>query len=277
MSEQKKTGCVAGGCGLLLAIIIGGSVISFIFGSKQVTPPAPVHRTKVADSEVAPVAAPIPAPEPEKTAKELAQEKTRAWESEGEDAFIWAQQDCKKYLKSPSTAKFTDRYSDKDTGFAEYGYHQWIVAGYVDGQNSFGATLRQSWGAIVEVSDKSYSIPWLEIGDSQYGQKPAIRPYPPHKITAAELAAQKAQAELAKIEKEKRLAAAKQKTFAWYSAKATNNDAFAQFRLAELYRDGEGIATNLPAARQWFAKAASSGCEDAKKALQEIDKNTHSK
>src|SRR5215469_5411499 len=52
----------------------------------------------------------------------------------------------KDRLKAPSTAKFSDWVWDKDkigvSGSAESGY---VVRGWVDAQNSFGAKLRSKW------------------------------------------------------------------------------------------------------------------------------------
>jgi cytoskeletal protein RodZ len=56
-------------------------------------------------------------------------------------AQLHAEAFVKKYLKSPSTAKFPN--------YNEYSYdfngNKWTVKGYVDAQNSYGATLRQEF------------------------------------------------------------------------------------------------------------------------------------
>jgi len=69
-------------------------------------------------------------------------------------ALTAAQNLVKNELKSPQTAKFsfdTDDYSISRSG------NKWIVSGYVDAQNSFGATLRQYWTASFTMGDTSGS------------------------------------------------------------------------------------------------------------------------
>lgn len=74
-----------------------------------------------------------------------------------------AQNLVKDELRSPSTARFPvsgDAYIVVKTGT------QWSVAGYVDAQNGYGATVREQWTASFEMSDPSgsqYTISNYEV------------------------------------------------------------------------------------------------------------------
>lgn len=58
------------------------------------------------------------------------------------DAKICAVKAVKDNLKSPSTAKFC-KYTEMTA--TNLGGNEWKVSGYVDAQNSFGATMREHW------------------------------------------------------------------------------------------------------------------------------------
>ena len=56
-------------------------------------------------------------------------------------------------LKSPSTADFeglTEFTASKSSDG-----NSWVLSGYVDAQNSFGATVRQNWSCTVTPTDES--------------------------------------------------------------------------------------------------------------------------
>ncbi len=58
------------------------------------------------------------------------------------NAKYMAREVVKEYLKAPSTAKFCDY----DEMTVQNPHHQeWIISGYVDSQNSFGAMLRKKF------------------------------------------------------------------------------------------------------------------------------------
>lgn len=57
------------------------------------------------------------------------------------DAIVIAEKEVRDHLKSPSTAEFC-RYSDYTIDCTD---NTWSVAGWVDAQNSFGATLRNTF------------------------------------------------------------------------------------------------------------------------------------
>ncbi len=63
-----------------------------------------------------------------------------------------AQSLVKDELKSPSTAKFP--YDDADYIVKRSGDY-WIVGGYVDAQNGFGASIREEWIATFKMGDTS--------------------------------------------------------------------------------------------------------------------------
>lgn len=71
------------------------------------------------------------------------------------DAIVAAEQAVREQLKSPSTAKFSTQSkttitSDGDT---------WTVEGWVEAQNSFGATVRNNYTVVITFTGKNqYSI-----------------------------------------------------------------------------------------------------------------------
>lgn len=73
------------------------------------------------------------------------------------DAWVCAQDVVEKNLKSPSSAKFclmseaTIHYNGEDGGGSRY-----TVSGYVDAQNSFGATIRQNFTVNLTVTKDGY-------------------------------------------------------------------------------------------------------------------------
>lgn len=70
-------------------------------------------------------------------------------------------------------------------------------------------------------------------------------------------------------EKEKRDSDAKIKTFQFRLEQAKAGDAFAQYRLGQLYLAGEGVEKNIPEGKKWLAAAAAQGRADAAKLLSE--------
>ena len=70
------------------------------------------------------------------------------------DAITIAEKEVKKQLKSPSTAKFckTSEYT------VTVNKNKWTVSGWVDAQNSFGATLRNTFTVTITfTSVKEYN------------------------------------------------------------------------------------------------------------------------
>ena len=78
-------------------------------------------------------------------------------EEDRADAWVCAQDVVKKNLKSPSSAEFclmseaSIYYNGEDGGGLRY-----TVSGYVDAQNSFGATIRQNFTVNLTVTKDGY-------------------------------------------------------------------------------------------------------------------------
>jgi len=45
------------------------------------------------------------------------------------------------------------------------------VIAYVDAQNGFGAMLRQNWYAVVKKIPDAWSVPYIRLGEQEYGDK----------------------------------------------------------------------------------------------------------
>ena len=60
-------------------------------------------------------------------------------------------------LKAPSTATFSD-YDETEVGRLKGTENQWVVRGYVDAENSFGAKIRTNYQVIVEFEPDSNVI-----------------------------------------------------------------------------------------------------------------------
>ena len=74
------------------------------------------------------------------------------------DAKICAEKLVRDNLKSPSTAKFC-KYTEMTA--TDLGANKWMITGYVDAENSFGATKRETWVVtltLTETGFKDYSI-----------------------------------------------------------------------------------------------------------------------
>ena len=77
------------------------------------------------------------------------------------DAWVCAIKYVEDNLKAPSTAKFC-KYTDATV--MRVGEDEYIVHGYVDAQNSFGATVRQNWTVDLVLTEKGFRDPYLEWG-----------------------------------------------------------------------------------------------------------------
>ncbi|MCX8512555.1 MAG: hypothetical protein ORN83_12425 [Chthoniobacteraceae bacterium] len=79
----------------------------------------------------------------------------------------------KQVLKAPSTAKFSkwvDNYHNKsyDDGITQY----YVVQGWVDSQNSFGAMLRNNYTICYSVDLDGSKVCYLNLGGQVYGAMP---------------------------------------------------------------------------------------------------------
>ena len=75
--------------------------------------------------------------------------------------YTLAEQQVKKYLKAPSTATFCKM---SETSFSKDESDTYVMTGWVDAENSYGATLRTSWGIKVKVSVDKITMQKLIIG-----------------------------------------------------------------------------------------------------------------
>lgn len=89
-----------------------------------------------------------------------------------DDAFSHAQRSVERSLKSSGSAQFSSRGWDKDTGVIPHGFYQWRASGSVESQNSFGATLRQDWIAVVRLTNGSLHTVWIRVGTDSTGEMP---------------------------------------------------------------------------------------------------------
>ncbi|MDE2101200.1 MAG: hypothetical protein KGL39_28400 [Patescibacteria group bacterium] len=80
-------------------------------------------------------------------------------------------------LKAPASAQFPSAFN-REVTIAPYGYRQWLVTGFVDSQNSFGASLREHWGAYVFASPTAVRVDYLELGTTTFGTLPPRIPFP---------------------------------------------------------------------------------------------------
>ena len=84
----------------------------------------------------------------------LAEKDTKSSSSDkATDAKICAQKVVKDNLKSPSTAKFC-KYAEMTA--TNMGGDKWKITGWVDAQNSFGATVRENWTVILTLTGSGF-------------------------------------------------------------------------------------------------------------------------
>lgn len=77
-----------------------------------------------------------------------------------------AEEQVKKHLKAPSTASFC-RMSE--ASFSKDEENTYVMTGWVDAENSFGAKLRSNWGIKVKVSGEKMTMVRLIIdGETVY-------------------------------------------------------------------------------------------------------------
>lgn len=247
--ERKPRGTVFGlGCGGFALIGLIVVLVSSMLRQPR-TPTAPASDTDSAAS--------APAPKPVKPPVE------KPWQDYAEKAFFVGQRAAERGLKAPSTAKFSNPGTDSETGWLPHGYCQWKTFGWVDAQNSFGAMLRENWYAVVRKVDDSFEIVYLKVGKSETGEMPGVALAPKPPPAAEEIAATKSAAAIAVTKQ-------KEATVRHYESQAAKGDAFARFRLGQIYLAGEGVDVDVPKARIMFRLSAAQGNEEAKAALQKL-------
>ena len=71
------------------------------------------------------------------------------------EAKVYAEIAIKQLLKSPKTARFSNIVETKFTALYKDGLNGFLVKGFVDSQNGFGAMIRSNYS--IEVYQNSYS------------------------------------------------------------------------------------------------------------------------
>lgn len=79
--------------------------------------------------------------------------------------YVLAKKCVKSHLKAPSTAKFSEMW---ECAFQKGDGNIYMMTGYVDSQNSYGAMLQEQWSIMAEVSGDKVSLVMLTIGDQVY-------------------------------------------------------------------------------------------------------------
>ena len=79
--------------------------------------------------------------------------------------YVLAKKCVKNHLKAPSTAEFTEMW---DCGFSKGDDNIYMMTGYVDSQNSYGAMLQEQWSIMAEVNGDKVSLVMVTIGDQMY-------------------------------------------------------------------------------------------------------------
>lgn len=79
--------------------------------------------------------------------------------------YTLAEKCVKNHLKSPSSAKFC---SMADCEFQKGEDGVYMMAGTVESENSYGATLQETWGIMAQVDGDKVSLVMVQIGDQTY-------------------------------------------------------------------------------------------------------------
>lgn len=79
--------------------------------------------------------------------------------------YVLAKRCVKNHLKAPSTAEFSEMW---ECAFTKGEDNVYMMTGYVDSQNSYGAMLQEQWSIMAQVSGDKASLVMLTIGDQVY-------------------------------------------------------------------------------------------------------------
>lgn len=80
--------------------------------------------------------------------------------------FVLAEQQVQKHLKAPGTAKMCQW---RDTTFKAGSDDTYMMAGWVDAENSYGATVRTTWGIMAQLNGEKLTMLTLTIdGETVY-------------------------------------------------------------------------------------------------------------
>jgi len=89
-----------------------------------------------------------------KSPEEVAAEQQRRLDDERRSyAVIFAEKAIKERLRAPRTAKFSGILDTRVGRLANGGENDWVVQGYVDSQNGFGAMIRSDYQVVVQFVD----------------------------------------------------------------------------------------------------------------------------
>jgi TPR repeat protein len=127
--------------------------------------------------------------------------------------------------------------------------------------------LRDNWLAVVQENYGIYQVVYFSFEGQETGPMPGIRATPPPPLTPEQIAAQKAKDAAAKKSGEERALKMNQDL-------ADKGDAYGLLRMGERYRDGDGVAKNLPKAREYFTKAVAAGSPSAQEELDSLPSST---
>lgn len=248
--NDKKRGFGCGGCFVvvILFFVIGGAAL-FSSGPKSpATSDTPSKDAQLGARRAA--------------ALEQENEKENELRNEMIHAYSMATREIKSQLKAPSTAEFSSLW-DEETKIAPYGYHQWLVSGFVDAQNSFGAMLRQNWNVIMVKSGDDWDAACGELGDAAWGDIPPRIAWPTPPPTAKQIAA-------AKAAEAKRKDEAAAKTLKWNQEQADAGDEYGELRMGERYLTGDGVEKDAARAREYLQKASAQGNKEATELLKTV-------
>lgn len=76
------------------------------------------------------------------------------------DAFLYGQEFVKRNLKAPRSAKFGGY---RNTSVQHYTGCKFVVSGYVDSQNSFGAMLRSNYSVTLTPNGRNWTLLDIQI------------------------------------------------------------------------------------------------------------------
>lgn len=211
----------------------------------------------------------------------LAHRKANPYDVEGDqekpEPYTWAITQAealiRQRLKSPSSAKFsryaeTSRKKTYDDGVKQY----YVVSGWVESQNSFGAMLRDDYLICFISTENSTKIgaKYLRIGEQSTGAIPieckSMFSYPEEdaffaeRMKAAERGDMQAQYDVANCYAEAKGTRQNHAVaFSWYCKAAEQGHASAAFSLGLAHTTGSGVERNPSTAVSWYKKAAYGG------------------
>ena len=152
-----------------------------------------------------------------------------------------AEQLIRGKLKSPSSAKFspykdTSRRKTYDDGIVQY----YVVSGWVESQNSFGAMLRSDYTICIKGTEDStkIGISYLRLGEQVTGEVPV-----------------QCKSSFSYPEED-----------AFFKARmalAERGDPVAQYDIGNCFEKAKGTKVDMAAAQMWFRKSGEQGNPDA--------------